>query len=199
MILKERDFPLILKKQQALLRRLSPQHKMYPIIMEDLKKREAGFKGETSIDYHLGFLDKDNYWILHDIRLSDQQNRFFQIDTLIVTKTILIPIEIKNIAGTLYFDPIFKQLIRTKDGIESGFRYPLSQIEKQSSQLSAWLKRSNFPEVPIYPIIVISSPQTVIRTTSENRKIAQKVIHNENLPEKIKELTSFHNLDILTE
>lgn len=187
MIIKKRKVPLSICKTRALIRRLPPQHSQISLIKENLNKREAGYKGESSVDFYLSFLEEKNYFIFHDIRLQDQ-SRFFQIDTLLLSEKFVLIIEVKNIAGTLYFDPVFKQLIRTKEGKETAFPDPLIQIQRHELQLKNWLLKNRLPTAPIHSLVVISNPQTVIRTASENRELSSKVIHRENLPSKISQI-----------
>ncbi|MBD1380452.1 nuclease-related domain-containing protein [Metabacillus arenae] len=193
MIIKQRKIPLSILKLQALLRRLPSYHPKIPMIKEELNKRAAGYKGESSLDYHLGFLEPKRYFIFHDLRLEDQ-SRFFQIDTLLLSQKFALIIEVKNISGTIFFDPLFNQLIRTKEGKETAFPDPVIQIQRQESQFKNWLLKNGLPDVPLYSLVVISNPQTAIRTAPENRSLRNKVIHCEILPTKISQIeTSIKN------
>ncbi|WP_057912055.1 NERD domain-containing protein [Peribacillus muralis] len=187
MIVKQRKVPLTILKLRILARRLPSNHPKMSSIINDLKKREAGYKGECSIDFPLSFLEPKSHFIFHDLRLQDQ-SRFFQMDTLIVTKKFALIIEVKNITGMIYFDHHFNQLIRTKDGVESAFPDPLIQVSRQESQLQNWFLEYGFPALPILSLIVISNPQTIIRTSPENRRLHDKVIHRDALSAKIKQL-----------
>ncbi|WP_078411021.1 nuclease-related domain-containing protein [Priestia abyssalis] len=187
MIIKPRKIPLSILKLRALLRRLPSNHPKIPLIQQELSKREAGYKGESSLDFYLSFLDEKNYFIFHDLRLQDE-SRFFQIDTLLLSKKFALIIEVKNIAGTLFFDHVFHQLIRMKDGMETAFPDPLIQIQRQESQLKNWFTKHKLLEIPIYSLIVISNAQAVIRTSSDNRKLGCKVIRREMLPSKVNQI-----------
>ncbi|MFV2047371.1 nuclease-related domain-containing protein [Metabacillus sp. YM-086] len=103
MIVKKREIPLIILKLQALLERIRPGQIKVPEIKNDLSKRLAGYKGEKAVDYQLSFLPEDNFYILNDIRLKES-GRYFQMDSLLLNRYYLIKLEIKNIAGTIYFD-----------------------------------------------------------------------------------------------
>lgn len=189
MIIKQRKIPHSILQLQALTRRLPPYHPQIPFITEDLKKKNAGYKGERSLDFPLGFLEEKNYNIFHDLRLENE-SRFFQIDTLLTTRKMYFILEVKNIAGTIYFDPVFKQLIRTKDGKETAFPYPITQLERQELQLKEWLRKNRLPAMPIFSLVVISNPQTIIRTSPENLSLGYKVTHRDNLPTKIVQIES---------
>lgn len=198
MIVKKRGIPLILLKLQALLRRLPRHHPKIPILTEDLKKRRSGYKGECSLDYQISFLDEKDYFIFHDIRLQDETH-FFQIDTLLVSAKFILIIEVKNIAGTLYFDPLFHQMIRTKDGAETAFPNPILQIQRQELQMKNWIGAQKLKEVPVYSLVVISNPQTIIRTSSQHHNLSQKLIHRDVLPATIKQIEKKIQTHILSE
>ncbi|HZH59112.1 MAG TPA: nuclease-related domain-containing protein [Metabacillus sp.] len=193
MILKEREVPRIILQLKALLSRLPQHHTKIPQITLELNKRTAGFKGEQAIDYPLSFLDEKDYYIFHDLRLRTK-NHFFQIDTLILTKNTAIILEVKNFSGTIYFDSDFKQLIQSKDGIEKGFTYPLTQLERQEILLREWLLLNKLNSPTITSLVVISNSFTIIRTSTENKSLHQKIIHKEELPYRIVHLvqTSTH-------
>lgn len=188
MIVIERRKPLMILKLHALLDRISPHHPEIPKIKEELKKREAGYRGETSLDYPLSFLDEKNYLIFHDLRLKDNSS-FFQIDTLLLTKSHFIILEVKNISGTLYFDHDFKQLIQTThNGKERAYSYPLTQLRRQEQQLKRWLEKHRIKQMPITSYVVVSNPQSIIRTSKKSLHISKQVIHKEELPEKLLQL-----------
>lgn len=150
--------------------------------------------GEKAIDYPLSFLEEKDYYIFHDLRLKTKEH-FFQIDTLLFTRKLAIIIEVKNISGTICFDLEFKQLIQTKEGKEKGYSYPLTQIVRQESQLKEWMSNNRLKDMKIISLVVISNPQTIIRTSSESRTIRHKVIHKEELSTKIIQLEQTLNAE----
>ena len=194
MILKPRKMPLSVQKYQALNRRTPPNHPKIPLIKENLRKGLAGYKGECAIDYPLSFLSEKKYSILHDVRLPDE-SRFFQMDTILISNEFMLILEVKNMAGKLYFDPVFNQLIRTIDGEDKGFEDPLTQAKRHEDQLQRWLKRNKLPAIPILSLVVISNPSTIIQTSPENRNLNKIVIHRDQLPSKIKQFEKqYHEL-----
>ncbi|MFY4775123.1 hypothetical protein [Metabacillus sp. RGM 3146] len=76
MIIKPRNIPLHIQQLEALLRRLPESHPKRSFIQEDYLKNMAGYRGEQSVDYYFTYLDKDKYYILHDLRLSDDTHFF---------------------------------------------------------------------------------------------------------------------------
>ncbi|MFC7785780.1 nuclease-related domain-containing protein [Rossellomorea sp. GCM10028870] len=185
MIEKERIIPRIILILQALLRRLPLNHPKLLLISEELGKRMAGFKGEKALDYTLSFLDPKKYYILHDLRLPCKDS-FFQIDTLLITTKFILNIEVKYLAGTAYFDPIFNQLIQTKDGFESALPDPTIQIKRQESQLLKWLKENGLPSIPVFSCVVMGNDRTIIKTSPDNKTLQKIVIHRSSLLDKVR-------------
>jgi ribosomal protein L37AE/L43A len=198
MILKERTIPLNIKKLEALLRRIPDDHVQRKRIEEDLAKFKAGYQGEKSLDYHLSFFNKERYVVIQDVRLIDNEKRFFQIDIIILSPSILLVIEIKNYVGTLYFDQNFNQLIRIIDGKEEAFPNPIFQVERQKLQLQSLLVQNKFSNYPIIPLVVLSNSKSIIKASSNLQEISNRVIHSEILFKKIEELELKFKKDLYT-
>lgn len=184
MIRKKRDFPLRLKMEESLLRRLPHNHEKRPEILRNSRKSKAGYKGELELDFHLSFLPDEDFHIFQDLRLPIH-GRFFQIDTLVLSPFFILIIESKNIYGTLYFDPRSKQLFRTFDGIKEGFPDPLMQVKRQQLQLQRWMKQFMVKTCPILYLVAIGHPGTIVETTPENGHIFEKVLHAEHIPDQV--------------
>jgi hypothetical protein len=192
LIAKTRTVPLRIQIDEALLRRLPKNHPKRPVVKEDLWKRSAGYSGEENLDYHLKFLNSSTtYTVFHDIRLRNGQN-YFQIDTLLLSSTFILIIEVKNLYGTLFFDKNFNQLIRTLNNKEEGFPNPISQVSRQQIQLENWVANHQFPKVPIDYLIAINDSRTIIKTDMENSWILEKVCHTEHIINKIAQVEKLY-------
>lgn len=187
----ERRKSLKLQKVEVILRRLRKSHASFPMIEQDHAKMLAGYKGERSIDYFLSYIDED-YYIFNNIRLADR-NYSFQIDTLIISPFFICILEVKNIAGTLFFDDVFDQMIRTIDGKDEGFSSPVIQVRRQREHLQNWLIEQKLQPIPIEGLIVISNPSTIIKSSKSDYP---QVIHSANIPLKIKGLQAKYNKKI---
>ncbi|WP_408010650.1 nuclease-related domain-containing protein [Pseudalkalibacillus sp. A8] len=87
-------------------------------------------------------------------------------------------VEVKNIMGTLYFDPVFNQLIRKKTyGYEVGFPDPTFQVKRQQSQFFKWLKQYNLPTAPVRYLIGIGDSKTILKTSINNHYISKWIVH----------------------
>ncbi|TLS36082.1 nuclease-related domain-containing protein [Pseudalkalibacillus caeni] len=191
LILKKRKMPVRILMNEVLERRLPENHNKYQEIQEDSAKRKAGFRGEQNLDYFLSLLPQKDYWIINDVRLRIS-NRFFQIDSLVVTSKVIVILEVKNINGTLLFDNDFNQFIRTQHDREERYQNPLFQTQRQKIQLYQWLEKHQFQPLPIEDLIVISNPTAVLKADKENPVVYRKVTHLENVIDKIKEIESKH-------
>ncbi|MRG87393.1 nuclease-related domain-containing protein [Salinibacillus xinjiangensis] len=177
-----------IKKLQALLRRLPDNHPKRPAIEEELGKCVAGQKGEKSLDYYLSFLPEKEFLILHGLRLP-YQSFYFQMDTILLSKSFILIVEAKNISGHLLFDDTFKQLIRTKDdGTREVFPDPLQQVKHQKFQFHNWLKEHKFPNIPLEHLVVMTNPNCILKTTNPESVYVKKVLHSTYLLEKIEQI-----------
>jgi hypothetical protein len=185
-IRKERKKPIRLRKLEALNDRLSSEHEKRPKLAYEIAKVTAGYRGEQALDYYLRLLPPNKYEIIHDLRLSNNDSHFFQIDTLLLTPFIILILEIKNIAGTLYFDQPLHQMTRTINGKEEGFLDPILQVQKQKVQFKAWLDRHKLPEIPILPLVVNTNPSTILKSTNHHF-LSNKVLHAAALENRLEE------------
>jgi hypothetical protein len=189
--------PIKILKLYALLRRISPDHPLKQDIEAELRKLEAGYKGEISLDYHLNFLPDKEYLVLHNIRLS-YKTFFFQIDTLILHANFILILEVKNIAGEIYIDTDFNQLIRTRGGHSEVFPDPILQAYKQKEKLQKWLISKNFPSMPIEYRVILTNSRTLIKNTPQNHVVHNQLIRSERLVDVIKCLTAKYRKQIMT-
>ncbi|MEI5906901.1 nuclease-related domain-containing protein [Bacillus spongiae] len=198
MIKKARKTPLKIRKLDALMRRVSNHHPARSKINEEFKKSKAGFRGERSLDYYLSAFNKNDCFIFHDLRLQGENNTIFQLDTLILSSCFVLILEIKNIVGTLLFDQVFHQLIRTTNDQVNVFPDPLLQINKQSKQFEQYLQKFVPSKMPIISYIIISNPSSQIKASSNSDSLSRKVIHAASLPDKILLLEEQYSLPILS-
>ncbi|QDP39892.1 nuclease-related domain-containing protein [Radiobacillus deserti] len=197
MLIKNRQVPLRMKMDEALLRRLPANHYKRKIIEEDFAKRKAGYDGEQAIDYFINRLPSHIFHIFHDLRLN-VNSHYFQIDTLLLSQYFTIIIEIKNIVGTLYFDTISKQFIRKLEDREEGFRDPIIQVKEQKELLNEWFEVRGLSSFPIETLIGISNPSTIVTASKNSHHIYKKVLHFEHLKDRIFELMDQHKRSRIT-
>ena len=197
MIEKDRFIPVRIQKNHALLKRISKNHPKRLMIESDQSKRLAGYKGEQAVDFHLSKLPEKEYVILHDLRLSNGTH-FFQIDTLILSHSFALILEVKNYGGTLYFDPDFNQLIQTnRKGEVKGYPNPAEQARVQCSEIKKWLLKRNI-NIPIEFFIIISKPSTILKTAPGHAKMHQRVLHVQFLLKSIENIKAAYKKEVLS-
>ncbi|MBB2482272.1 NERD domain-containing protein [Bacillus sp. APMAM] len=197
MIVKERDYPIKIKKLEALQRRTPHFHPKRSAILDELARRKSGYYGEESLDYHLSFLDDKKYYILHTLRLLNNQKHHFQIDTLIISPSFIVILEVKSHSGTVIFDHRFQQLIHQNSDKERAYQDPIIQVKRHQLQLREWLKPYKFPEIQILPLVVISNPSTIIKTIG-NFKEYQWVIRSTNIIFEIQKFEQVNKNEFLS-
>lgn len=180
MAMKQREQKIELWQLEALYRRLSPLHPLKDTIRKDIIKMKKGARGEKEVEYPLGFLNEDQYLILHNLRLHDQ-NGFFQIDTIVITEKYILILEVKNWYGTIVFYENGQVIRIGDDGDEEGFPNPIPQVKLQQHRLRKWLNLYTTSYIPLDFLVVISFPSTIIKSAPSNYSIPKKVIQNNQL------------------
>ncbi|GAB3789348.1 nuclease-related domain-containing protein [Virgibacillus kimchii] len=190
-IFKERNKQMEIMRFDALFRRTPAHHPEKENMLTDIKKKQSEINGEKQVDYPLGFLDEQKYFILHNLRLPDDHGSF-QMDTLLLVVNLNLIIEVKNWQGTVIFGENGQVTRRTPDGREEGFDNPVTQVRTQVHRLQKWFQKNNFPVMPFEYVVVISHPKTMITTSSPKVKIPHEVIHNNELFFRIQALEEKH-------
>ncbi|TGB03880.1 NERD domain-containing protein [Halobacillus salinus] len=159
----------------------------YHSLQEELLKIASGHHGEKNTDYYLQYTP-DHMTHLKDIRLFDGIQHF-QVDSLLTSDSHLTIIDVKNHKGKLIFDFDNQQLIRDYKGQKDYYTDPFIQVEHHKLQLTRWLHHHNFPQVPIEPYIIISNPQTVLKTHGRDAHgYKNRIIRAKRLPHLLNKL-----------
>src|SRR5699024_5687265 len=87
-------------------------------------------------------------------------------------------------AGTITFDTILNQFIRSDGKTETGFRHPITQAENHQYQLTQWLHERHH-HIPVHFFVAISDPSTVVKVIGDEEAIAKVVARGEHIPGKI--------------
>lgn len=133
----------------------------------------AGYRGEQSVHSILAVLPKNEYFIFHDLRLLGKPHPF-QMDLLILSSFFFLILEVKNMAGELYFDDDFKQIIRTIHDQNEAFDDPILQINLQRKKLLNWLSTKKIPPIPIEVLVVSANSTAVLR--AKNKDVSKVVV-----------------------
>lgn len=185
MIIKIRQKPRPLLILEALIPRVRKGHPVMHQLKKDLLIRQKGYMGELKVDYYLEKLARRST-ILHDVCLL-VDDRFVQIDTIVITNFAIYCIEVKNMEGELFFNTTLRQFVQKIGSRKKAYRYPLNQVEHQKTQLKLWLYNNRLDDIPIYYLIAISEPSTIVNVEGDENEIAEIVSHAEYIPTMIYE------------
>ncbi|MDM5317928.1 nuclease-related domain-containing protein [Fictibacillus sp. b24] len=183
--------PPIVTKLSKLIRRIPQNHIKQKLLQEQLRNYSSGHTGEKSLDYFYRYLPKTNMNLLHGIRIL-HDHYYFQMDTLILTPNFITILEIKNLAGHLYFDDKFSQLIRTYNGQKEAFSNPIEQVKRQSYHLKEILLQQKYSPIPIESLVVMTHPHAIIEASPTYKETYEKVIKSTSLQQKFHEFSQKH-------
>lgn len=195
MIVKTFSIPIEATIIEASLYRLPTDHPMRSALESELGRRRAGYRGEQSVHSILALLPKDEYFIFHDLRLPGKPHPF-QIDLLILSTSFFLILEVKNMAGELFFDDTFKQIIRTLNDQNDAFDDPILQVRLQRKKLLEWLSTKKIPPIPIETLVVSANSKAVLR--ADNKDLSKIIVRKNSLILKIEELIEKHQKEILS-
>ena len=189
--------PIYVERYEALVRRLPESHSKWPLLNNQLANYRSGITGESTLDFPLKFLAKDQYIIVKNIRLPDRHGSFFQMDRLLITQRFITIFEVKNYAKELYLDYPVRQLIQTASDKRKVFDCPVLQVNHQAQHLKVWLKKHRFPDIPIETLVVFSQPSAIIRIAPGHKEAYQKVMKPSALLPKIQSIDSRYHKEPL--
>ncbi|GKV66245.1 MULTISPECIES: nuclease-related domain-containing protein [unclassified Sporosarcina] len=184
MIYKTREMPRVMIGQHALLKRLPSAHPKYEKVRMDFYNGKAGFGGEKEFDYHLReFVPCYPHAILHDLYLKYDQF-YFQIDSLLITPSVIVLFEIKNIAGKLHIKQNPTQFIReSAAGERTVLRSPIEELERKKYFLRNWLAQRKV-DIPIIDYVVFAYHNEL---NIENME-AHRIVFSYEVPNKLRAL-----------
>ncbi|PIC79976.1 hypothetical protein CSV75_08355 [Sporosarcina sp. P18a] len=184
MIYKQRKVPEILVGQQLLLKRLRPNHPNFLKLQKDCYNSQAGFGGERDFDYQMREFKPDYpYAILHDLYLQQDQV-YFQIDSLLITPSAIIVFEVKNMAGKLFITQNPTQFIKEElSGNRLVLKSPIEELERKKYFLTRWLKDHEI-ELPLLDFVVLAYQNELV---IENLA-TDKVVFAYEVPNRLRRL-----------
>lgn len=196
MVVKDRPKPLLIFFLEALLSRLLSSHTKIPAIEGIKGTKEAGYVGEQRIDFYLTYLPEKEYYILHDLYLSNGKFHF-QIDTLIITFKYILVIEIKNMKGELEFDEESGQLVQKVENVQNAYDDPILQAQFQLRELRKLFLKHNFPNLP-FEYLVFSANSNCVLNTEKSPDARNRVCRGRMLVKRIEEFTDKYCEEKLT-
>ncbi|WP_161524824.1 nuclease-related domain-containing protein [Alteribacter lacisalsi] len=200
MFIKPIEKPLRLRKLEALARRIPYNRPKRQEILQKLYRIEAGYSGEKSLHYYLTQKAGRQYRIFHSIKLHTL-NHDFRMDFLLVHRTHLMILEIKNISGTLRFEPDRHQVIWTKpDNTIKVLPDFYLQAVIQMEHLTNWIEEAGLPQIPVKPLVVISNPNCRLDIPPQynNHPSIKNMVRSANLPSRLSYELSRHSKSVFS-
>ena len=172
-------------------------------IGKKLKFIKAGIKGEQEIAYELKNCEIDMY-IIHDLWVKTNRGLSSQIDYMVITRKSIYIIECKNFRGNIEITSsgdFIRDYNNEGKRKEERIYSPTSQNDKHLNtvkQLCLESKR-NFWAKYIFekkfnnlyrPLVVLANSATILNARYAKEEVKEKVIHADQLVEKIKEIDS---------
>ncbi|WP_058306671.1 nuclease-related domain-containing protein [Gracilibacillus massiliensis] len=177
-----------LSKHQALLHRLPEQHPLYQMVSDRYRRYDSGQAGETNLEYYLGQSQITSLHFLKGLRM--EHDTPFQIDCLILGLGFRILLEVKNITGTIYFDPYSRQLIRQKGSTKDIFPDPLFQVERQYMHLRNFFLEHNIEQLPTYTAAVFVNRNAELQLHDYPER--KRILTAQAIPSFLEKINSNH-------
>ena len=155
---------------KCLLRRLPTSHANYINCVEELQRIEAGMTGEERVSRELLDLPSHYFW-LSNYQCYSPQHTPHQIDFIIICPHFAVVLEVKNISGTVSYQTVGKEFIRTRpDGQTDTFRNPFDQAFRHQQMLEQLFTRWKI-ELPVTHAVIMTNSNTRICTSFGNLPI----------------------------
>ena len=135
-----------------------------------LRPKLKGYLGEHGVNHNLRKLESEGAVLLHDLLLSTGRDTT-QIDHVFVSRYGIFYVETKNYSGLISgkeWDKEWTQLTKTT-------LHPVPNPVRQNYKHSLALKKAltEYPQVPIYPIVVFSN-KSRLDVTSEGTLVVNR-------------------------
>lgn len=196
MIIKQRVRPVKISGYESLLTRMPSQHPKREYIGDLLYSANAGIGGEERLDGCLEFFDPPySYRMIRDLSLPER----CQIDTLLITQSEILILEVKNMSGKLRLQRNPSVLEQTlQNGQVKYFKSPLIQMETAKIKVEKIARRHNLG-LPIKTALVLAYPSQYIENIPADATVwnADEVMYHLHQANPSKPLISLDEMDRL--
>ncbi|AYC28934.1 nuclease-related domain-containing protein [Paenisporosarcina cavernae] len=156
--------PSQLKVYKRLRNRVESVDPLYAHLSRQIELISAGFGGEKEVERVIRTLNlPDDSYVFTDLHIPMSNNRYLQIDVLVLTPSYFLLLEVKNIRGTIMFEKNPNQLVREVENVREVFRCPEQQVIRHERRLRGLLNAISASGLPeIHPLIVMAYPKTIV-------------------------------------
>ncbi|NIK13301.1 nuclease-related domain-containing protein [Alkalibacillus almallahensis] len=192
MIILPHQKPQEVSQLECIVPRYTKQDQTSYALQNQLGKVRAGYFGERSLHYYLNLLKLDDCFLLFGFR-SRGIDSYFQIDTLLITRSFVLIIEAKHLKGSLSFNEA-KQLLQEVDGRTEVYPNPLIQANIQRHQLYHFLNQRQLDQLPIFTCVTFTHSKSILNFAHESNDI----LTSQRLPGYIHQLLSEHSSPVIS-
>ncbi|RSK28680.1 NERD domain-containing protein [Bacillus sp. HMF5848] len=191
-----REHPLHIQQEEAVLERIHESHSSRETVANDISAGLSGDYGEKQTNYYFKQSQLQESYTYGRLRLWHED--YFQIDKLVASRNVLIPVEVKNMSDELIFTSN-GQFIQKKQGVEIKYQNPLSQVSIQRTHLERWLRAHSIHTLPVEHLVVFTHKTSIIRNPTNDQQVAERVLTVENLPSKINQILRSHSSPVISQ
>jgi len=148
------------QQSEILLKRYPRRDKIFDELQDIYRREEAGYQGEKQLDYYLNLSDLAGAYSLAGLRLKGDKH-YFQIDRMILTQSVCIIIESKNLKGQLLLNEE-DQLIQQTSDSQKIYENPYTQVKLQAKQLRQVLNQLGYSDLPVHPLVVFTNKNAIL-------------------------------------
>lgn len=163
-----RGFPLELYGIRRMLRRMDERSTDYRELAERERAMTYGWLGERRADQFVTRSGIHSKRVIHDLTLRHPSLGTVQLDTVIVTNSKVLLLEVKNIHGTLELECAPARLKRTSpDGVIQYFGCPYAQLSNATSILLRLLDSQQIP-LPVEDVLILAAKNSDPKFTKDH-------------------------------
>ncbi|MFC7365787.1 MULTISPECIES: nuclease-related domain-containing protein [Bhargavaea] len=129
-----------------------------------LYRKRAGRAGEEAVEQTLSeVIFPEGTHVFRNVSLLIRKGYRIEIDVLILTPSFVLVLEVKNIAGTLFFNEGEGKTVRIREnGQTDEFDCYVNQLDRQINGLNQFLSTLQI-SLPVYGAIVLANQNTVVK------------------------------------
>lgn len=170
---------------EALVRRINHKDSEATLFHEEFYRMQAGLAGEIKLKNRLADHPfKKEYCILYNFESINERGFSHQIDALLITAHFIMVLEVKQIAGQLFYNSKLHEFSRrTEGGNIENLSNPFDQAYRHQLFIEDFLEKQDI-HIPVQHLVVIANYRAKLDLSLE----PMPIIHLSGLPKLIENL-----------
>lgn len=147
---------------EALLRRAILNNQERGVLDELYWRMLRGQEGELRADHFWDDLQLNiPHRLFHNVETSRDGRFYHQMDTVFVCERFVLILELKNIAGQLFYEEKSNQLWREYNGRQQALGDPFSQVMRHEVWMQQFLRELGV-DLPVVTAVVVTSSSAIL-------------------------------------